>query len=48
METGTHEMVLKCMKDSVRRPYPSEEDALIVGKDNTAEINIYEEDMKTL
>ena len=48
LETGTHEMVLKCMKDSVRRPYPSEEDALIVGKDNTKEINIYEEDIKAL
>ena len=48
METGTHEMVLKCMKDSVRTPYPKEEDALIVGKDNRKEINIYEEDIRTL
>ena len=44
LETGTHEMVLKCMKDSVRTPYPKEEDALIVGKDNTKDINIYNED----
>ncbi len=44
METGTHEMTLKCAKDSVRTPYPSEEDALIVGKDNTKDINIYAED----
>ena len=48
LETGTHEMTLKCMKDSVRKPYPSEEDALIVGKDNRKEINIYEEDIRTL
>ena len=48
LETGTHEMVLKCMKDSVRTPYPKEEDALIVGKDNTKDINIYNEDIATL
>ena len=48
LETGTHEMILKCMKDSVRTPYPIEDDPLIVGKDNTKNINIYEEDMKTL
>jgi len=48
LETGTHEMILKCMKDSVRTPYPIESDPLIVGKDNTKNINIYEEDMKTL
>ena len=36
------------MKDSVRTPYPREEDALIVGKDNTKEINIYNEDIATL
>ena len=46
LETGTHEMVLRCMKDSVRTPYPREEDALIVGKDNTKDINIYKEDEK--
>ena len=33
------------LKDSVRTPYPKEEDALIVGKDNTKEINIYNEDI---
>ena len=48
LETGTHEMTLRCMKDSVRTPYPKEEDALIVGKDNTEEINIYNEDIATL
>ena len=48
IETGTHEMTLKCMKDSVRTPYPKEEDALIVGKDNTKDINIYNEDIATL
>ena len=34
LEAGKHEMTLKCMKDSVRTPYPKEVDALIVGKDN--------------
>ena len=42
--TGTHEMTLRCMKDSVRTPYPSETDPLIVGTDNTKEINIYAND----
>ena len=46
--TQNHTMVLRCMKDSVRTPYPKEEDALIVGKDNRKEINIYEEDIRTL
>ena len=46
--TQNHTMVLRCMKDSVRTPYPKEEDALIVGKDNRKEINIYEEDIKAL
>ena len=46
--TNNHTMVLKCMKDSVRTPLPSEEDALLVGKDNTKEINIYNEDIATL
>ena len=41
---GNHEMTLKCMKDSVRTPYPKEEDALIVGKDNTEDISIYNKD----
>ena len=48
LETGTHEMTLQCMKDSVRTPYPIESDPLIVGKDNRKEINIYEEDLRTL
>ena len=48
METGTHEMVLKCMKDSVRTPLPTEEDALITGKENIKEINIYNEDIANL
>ena len=48
LETGTHEMTLQCMKDSVRTPYPIESDPLIVGKDNRKEINIYEEDIRTL
>ena len=44
LETGTHEMTLKCMKDSVRTPYPKEEDALIVGTDKTEKIDIYKQD----
>ena len=47
LETGTHDMTLKCMKDSVRTPYPKEEDALIVGKDDTKDINIYAQDFGT-
>ena len=46
--TNNHTMVLRCLKDSVRTPYPSEEDALLVGKDNTSEINIYEQDITEL
>ena len=42
--TGTHEMTLRCMKDSVRTPYPREDDPLIVGTDKTREINIYAQD----
>ena len=48
LETGTHEMTLRCMKDSVRTPYPSEEDPLIVGTDKTKDINIYKEDITAL
>tara|TARA_B100000902_G_scaffold117977_1_gene118590 strand:- start:49 stop:1524 length:1476 start_codon:yes stop_codon:yes gene_type:complete len=48
LETGTHEMILQCMKDSVRTPYPIESDPLILGKDKRREINIYEQDMKTI
>ena len=43
--TNNHTMVLKCMKDSVRTPYPREEDALITGKDDINEVNIYKEDI---
>ena len=46
--TQNHTMILKCMKDSVRTPLPSEEDALITGKDNTKEFNIYNEDIAVL
>ncbi len=48
LETGTHEMILRCMKDSVRTPYPSESDPLIVGKDKTRVENIYEQDVAAL
>ena len=48
LETGTHEMTLRCMKDSVRTPYPSEEDPVIVGTDKTKDINIYKEDITAL
>ena len=48
LETGTHEMTLRCMKDSVRTPYPSEDDPLIVGTDKTKDINIYKEDITAL
>ena len=38
-------MVLKCFKDSVRTPYPKEKnDALIVGKEDNTNIDIYKED----
>ena len=43
--TNNHTMVLKCMKDSVRTPYPREEDTLLTGKENISEINIYNEDI---
>ena len=45
VETGTHEMSLRCFKDSVRTPYPNETDPLIVGKENIDEVNIYNEDI---
>ena len=48
IEAQRHEMVLKCYKDSVRNAYPSEEDALITGKDKTSKIDIYEEDITEL
>ena len=46
--TNNHTMVLKCMKDSVRTPYPREDDPLAVGKENISEINIYNEDITEL
>ena len=48
VETNTHEMTLRCFKDSVRTPYPNETDPLIIGKDNTIDINIYNEDISEL
>ena len=48
IETQSHEMVLRCFKDSVRTPYPSEEDPLIVGNEDTDKINIYKEDIASL
>ena len=44
VETQTHTMVLKCFKDSVRTPLPSEEDGLFVGKEDNTNIDIYKED----
>ena len=44
VETQTHEMVLRCYKDSVRTPYPKESDPLITGKDNIRRLDIYKED----
>ena len=37
-------MVLKCFKDSVRTPYPREEEGLLVGIEDDTNINIYKED----
>ena len=44
VESGTHEMILRCYKDSVRTPLPSESDPLIVGSDKDFTVDIYEED----
>ena len=44
IETQSHTMVLKCFKDSVRTPLPSEEDGLFVGKEDNTNIDIYKED----
>ena len=44
VESNSHEMVLKCFKDSVRTPYPSEEDGLLVGIEDNTNIDIYKED----
>ena len=46
IETQSHTMVLKCFKDSVRTPLPSEEDGLFVGRENDINIDIYKEDEK--
>ena len=46
VETGTHEMVLRCCKDSVRTPLPSESDPLLVGKEKDKTYNIYDIDEK--
>ena len=46
VETQSHTMVLKCFKDSVRTPYPSEEDGLQVGIEDDINIDIYKEDEK--
>ena len=44
VESKSHEMVLKCFKDSVRTPYPREEEGLLVGIEDDTNINIYKED----
>ena len=43
-EAQIHEMTLRCFKDSVRTPFPSESDPLIVDKDNSVRVDIYNED----
>ena len=48
VESGTHEMILRCFKDSVRTPYPSEVDPLIIGREFNNTINIYNEDITEL
>src|SRR5210317_952659 len=48
VETNTHEMTLRCFKDSVRTPYPREDDPLTVGKEFNNTINIYNEDITEL
>jgi len=48
VESGTHEMVLRCFKDSVRTPYPNETDPLITGREFNNAINIYNEDITEL
>ena len=44
VEAQRHEMVLRCFKDSVRTPYPSETDPLIIGREKDLDVNVYEED----
>ena len=46
--TQNHTMVLRCMKDSVRTPYPKETDPLITGKEYNNDIDINEEDIAEL
>jgi hypothetical protein len=42
VESQRHEMILKCFKDAVSTPYPTEEDALNqIGKGNTVDGDIY-------
>ena len=48
VETQTHEMVLRCFKDSVRTPYPKETDPLITGKEYNDKIDIYNEDISEI
>ncbi len=49
MEAGKHDMVLHCMKDSVRTPYPIETgEVQIVSPDRSTASTIYDEDSKTL
>ena len=44
VEAQRHEMTLRCFKDSVRTPYPSEVDPLIIGTEKDINIDVYEED----
>ena len=44
VESQSHEMVLKCFKDSVRTPLPKEEDGLLVGIEDDTNFDIYKED----
>lgn len=48
VESRTHEMTLRCFKDSVRTPYPKETDPLITGKEYNNDIDINEEDISEL
>ncbi len=43
-EAQRHEMTLRCFKDSVRTPYPSESDPLIIGSEKAFNADIYEQD----
>ena len=44
VEAQRHEMTLRCFKDSVRTPYPSETDPLIIGSEKEVNSDVYEED----